>query len=301
MRLTEHAQNRRALVQRTGGRGVWVMDSIAFGSPDLAGEAIVTGSHGGASAGEYALRFGVAVMVCNDAGCGKNDAGVAGINLVDGAGIVGIAVGHDTARIGDGLDAWENGVITHRNNAAVRLGVEVGQPLSNELDQLLLRVEGLPLPTGRDRQMRRQIVGSSGGTNIVVMDSMSQVEQSDRGSVVIAASNAGQESGKLGAAAGCALVVLNDAGVGKDRAGLQGLLVMEQAGIPCAAVSHNSAEISDGMDTWTNGVISHANGPALKKGLTVGRTVRRAVRDFLFMSEKAPLSAADEPVLEQPS
>ncbi|MFC4048242.1 hypothetical protein ACFOY4_00990 [Actinomadura syzygii] len=117
------------------------MDSIAFGSPALRGEVIVTGSHGGTSAAEYAASYGVAVVACNDAGSGKNAAGIAGLRGLDASGIAAIGVAHDSARIGDGLDTWENGVVSFVNERGRALGVRVGEPLKDQLVALIEREE----------------------------------------------------------------------------------------------------------------------------------------------------------------
>ncbi|MFE5642213.1 hypothetical protein [Rhodococcus sp. NPDC056516] len=115
------------------------MDSIAFASSAQAGDVIVTGSHGGTSAGEYAVEFGVRVVVCNDAGIGKNKAGIAGLAAIDAQKIVGIAVGHESSRIGDGNDVWESGIVTYANPTAVAAGVRVGSRVSEEVLAMIER------------------------------------------------------------------------------------------------------------------------------------------------------------------
>ena len=122
--------------------------------------------------------------------------------------------------------------------------------------------------------MFRDVVWSNGGVDIVVMDSMSQTTDGDRGAIVVAGSNGGQESGRVGVHAGCAFVLLNDAGIGKDRAGVAGLDVLEAAGIPAATVSHVSAEISNGPDMWEHGVVSTANPAATDMGFAPGALAR---------------------------
>jgi hypothetical protein len=119
------------------------------------------------------------------------------------------------------------------------------------------------------------------GAEVAVMDSISQVEPGDTGRVVVAGSNGGQESGRVGAAVGCAFVLLNDAGVGKDRAGVVGLDILAAAGIPAAAVGHDSAEISNARDMWEHGVVSHVNAPAQAAGVAPGQAVRTAVSRYL--------------------
>jgi hypothetical protein len=133
MRVVESEAVEPTLVHASNGQRVWIMDSIAFASAAQAGDLIVTGSHGGTSAGEYAVEFGVRVVVCNDAGVGKNQAGIAGLAAVDTQGIAGIAVGHDSSRIGDGNDVWECGIVTYVNPTAAAAGVRVGGRLSEEV------------------------------------------------------------------------------------------------------------------------------------------------------------------------
>lgn len=82
--------------------------------------------------------------------------------------------------------------------------------------------------------MFRGIVGEENGRLIVVMDSMSQIEQADRDRIVVAASNGGQESGRMAIATGCALAVMNDAGVGKDQAGIIGIIHMGRQVLPAS-------------------------------------------------------------------
>lgn len=118
---------------------VVVMDTISLASAEDAGQVIVTGSHGGRSAGEYARQARVACVVCNDAGFGKNNAGVAGLRDLDRDGIAGVAVGHLTARLGDGEDAWSNGVVSYVNETARAAGFAVGWPLQDQIVAYLKR------------------------------------------------------------------------------------------------------------------------------------------------------------------
>ncbi|MGC0366284.1 hypothetical protein ABH922_004268 [Rhodococcus sp. 27YEA15] len=141
--------------------------------------------------------------------------------------------------------------------------------------------------------MFRGIVGVENGREIVVMDSMSQIELGDRDRIVVAASNGGQESGRMAIATGCALAVMNDAGVGKDDAGIIGIVHMGEAGLAGVAVSHDSAEISNGMDMWHHGIISYVNGPAAAAGIRVGDDVHSSVVGFAGRTPPAPSIAAE--------
>ena len=61
-----------------GGRRVLLLDSITWVDAGDAGHVVVSGSHGGRSAGEYAVLFPLALCCLNDAGVGKDRAGIRG-------------------------------------------------------------------------------------------------------------------------------------------------------------------------------------------------------------------------------
>ena len=119
--------------------GVLLVDSITQLEPGDAGAVAVSGSHGGVSSAQYALAVPLRLEVFNDAGIGKERAGVRGLDLLAEAGIAGVAVGHETARIGDARDTLENGVVTVVNGPAAALGVSVGEPLRDVVVRLSAR------------------------------------------------------------------------------------------------------------------------------------------------------------------
>jgi hypothetical protein len=121
-----------------GGRVV-IMDSITKVTPQDAGTYVVSASHGGASSGEFALEVPLAAAFFNDAGVGKDDAGIAALSMLQQRGVAGGTVSHTSARIGDAQDTWDHGVISHVNGCARALGVAPGQRLN---DVLLQRVRG---------------------------------------------------------------------------------------------------------------------------------------------------------------
>ena len=73
------------------------------------------------------------------------------------------------------------------------------------------------------------------------------------------------------------IVFFNDAGIGKDRAGIAGLPMLEAIGVAACAYSHESARIGEAADGLSRGVISHLNGRARALGLTEGLPVAHAV------------------------
>jgi hypothetical protein len=116
-----------------GGRRVVLLDSITWLAEDDAGHIVVSGSHGGRSAGEYAVRWPLALCCLNDAGVGKDRAGIVALDMLESRGTPAVAYGHVSAHIGDARDAWENGVVTHVNAQARALGFAPGQALRDAI------------------------------------------------------------------------------------------------------------------------------------------------------------------------
>ncbi|WP_046863011.1 hypothetical protein [Microvirga massiliensis] len=128
--------------------------------------------------------------------------------------------------------------------------------------------------------MRNEIVAEIGGCPVLVMDSISLIAPRNTGTVVISGSHGGAISGAFAAKHPPVLVFFNDAGIGKNDAGVASLAMLERDGIPAAAVSHVTARIGDALDAWLNGVVSRINGPAAGK-ITIGQPVRDAVESFI--------------------
>ena len=111
------------------GVPVRLVDTISSLRPGDESLVVVSGSHGGVSAGELARGRRLRAVFFNDAGVGKDGAGVAALAMLDAEGTPAGAVDHRSARIGDARDAWLGGVLSHVNAAAGRLGLAPGEPL----------------------------------------------------------------------------------------------------------------------------------------------------------------------------
>jgi len=125
--------------------------------------------------------------------------------------------------------------------------------------------------------MPRRSVIQAGRWRVVLVDSITQIEADDAGSVAVSGSHGGTSSADFAAEVPLALAVFNDAGIGKDEAGVAGLAQLERQGRAAAAVSHLSARIGDAADAWANGVISRVNARAARLGLRAGERLRELV------------------------
>lgn len=106
------------------------------------------------------------------------------------------------------------------------------------------------------------------------------------GSVLVAGSHAGIFATYLAAKAGLRAVILNDGGVGLDRAGIAGLDYLDALGLPAATVDHRTARIGDGADMLARGVISHANAGAIALGVRKGDRSAEAANKLAAAPDK---------------
>lgn len=129
---------KQEVVRGSGGR-VIIVDSITQLAPDDAGAIVVCGSHGGMSAGTFALEVPLAAVFFNDGGIGKDRAGIAALDMLQAKGIPAGAIAHTSARIGDAQDAWDHGILSHVNAAARALGLAPGDRLAVALAKSVMR------------------------------------------------------------------------------------------------------------------------------------------------------------------
>lgn len=115
------------------------------------------------------------------------------------------------------------------------------------------------------------------------MDSITTVTQEDQGAIVVSASHGGASSGRFALEVPLKLVVFNDAGVGKNKAGIAALPMLQAHGVAAATVAHTSACIGNARDTWECGVISHVNEAARALGLAPGQTLRAALPPLVVL------------------
>lgn len=127
---------------------------------------------------------------------------------------------------------------------------------------------------------------------IVVADSITRVGPEGAGAVVVNASHGGVYAAYCAAKLHAAAAIFNDAGVGRDRAGISGLDYLEEFGIPAATVGHDGARIGDGADMMAYGVISHANRPAAALGVSPGQACRDAA-DALRLARRTDRAPPD--------
>jgi len=240
---------------------------------DVAGEVLVAGSHAGVIAAWYGAKAGVHALVLNDAGVGKDRAGIAGLVYLEEIGMAAAAVDYMSARIGDGADMLARGVIGHANAYAALCGVVAGHSCRDAAERMRRaaapRAAPPPYAEGRWRV-------SDGPPEVWALDSVGKVEPADAGRILAIGSHGALLGGRPVSALGvdAAAAVFNDAGIGADRIGITRLPVLAARGIPAATVDCMSARIGDGRSMWESGLISHMNAVAAQRGVVRGMGVQ---------------------------
>ena len=257
-------------------------DSITRVGTEAAGAVVVNGSHGGVYAAYLAGKLRVAAAIFNDAGVGRDQAGIAGLDYLERFGIPTAAVGYDTARIGDGADMMARGLVRHANASAQALGCRVGMAC-RDAAALLQRA----VPGGREPPAEREgafiLIPDSPAT--WALDSASLVGAEHIGTIVVTGSHGGLLGGRPDTALkyDALAALFNDAGIGIDEAGVTRLPALEARGIAAGTVAAASARIGDARSTYEDGILSRVNPRAAALGIVPGM----AAREFVAIIRRA--------------
>jgi uncharacterized protein YunC (DUF1805 family) len=131
---------------------------------------------------------------------------------------------------------------------------------------------------------------------IVTADSVTDLDAAAAaGQILVAGSHGGIVAAQYAAKAGVRAVILHDAGLGKDEAGVAGLAWLDALGIPAAAVGHASARIADGADMLARGIVSRSNARAQALGVFAGMRCHDAAVKLLAAEVSRQPGVAAEP------
>jgi hypothetical protein len=123
----------------------------------------------------------------------------------------------------------------------------------------------------RKRVFRTMAKSTTPDPAILVADSVTRLGPQHVGAVLVAGSHGGIYAAWLAAKAQLRAVILNDAGVGLERAGIAGLEYLDKVGMAAATVGHSTARIGDGADMARRGVVTYVNAAASRLGCASGQ------------------------------
>lgn len=135
---------------------------------------------------------------------------------------------------------------------------------------------------------------------LILTDSVTRLDATANGNVVIGASHCGLYAAYLVARAGVRGVILSDAGIGREMAGIAGLDYLAHQGIAAAVVSHRSARIGDVADCAERGMISGLNDLAVICKVELGMSLRKAAQLLSEHAEPSSVAVPAEKEVRQP-
>jgi hypothetical protein len=251
------------------------------------GHVVVSGSYGGRYNAYNAAKWPVRAVIMNDAGVGKDDAGICGLDFLDRIELAAATADAQTCHIGDGDHMLAHGIISHVNQTATRLGCKPGQSVRDCAE--LMRSAKVPseLPPAITEGARFIVRANPGEPRLVCADSIGMIEPEDAGQIVVTASHGALSGGRPDNAVrpDVHAVFFSDAGVGMDGAGIARLVPLDQRGIPAGAVSADSAPIGNSRALYHDGILSHVNETAARLGARPGMTLKAFV-DILTVAAK---------------
>jgi uncharacterized protein YunC (DUF1805 family) len=268
--MAEHPQ--RIAIQNADGRIV-VMDSMTYvDARNFNCDVLIAASYFGAMpVCHWVLPVQPKGVIAQEAGGGKNMAGVSGLWALDAHGIPGAATTTESCRVSDGEDMYANGVIAQMNASAQRLGVIPGMTAADAANRMLQHKRPLA-----EAPAMIEVVHESANGRILALGSTSFIDDGNAGDVICAGSAFSAPSADYAAPYAIRGLICNDAGRCKDDSGIAGLGVMETKGVPAAAVSAASAEIGDALSTYHDGTISALNAAARNLGISEGMSAKEA-------------------------
>lgn len=275
--------------------GVILLDSLGDLQPDNVSPVLVCASHCGDN-GTFARKLKnchVKAVFLNNAGIGKNQAGISGLVHYEIENILACAVDCNSAEIGVARDTWESGIISHTNNLAEKPGIRTGDSVQEAVTKIINLI-GLPSSIQinkhfesvvKEKQestgkvdLKKQTQTQIEGVSITVTDSITFLNENNEGDIVVCGSHGGVSAGHYAQKHRLKAVFFNDAGIGKNNAGIKGLDGLNDAGIIACTVDCMSAEIFNGQDTLENGIITVCNQLAKARNIREMMTVKEALK-----------------------
>ena len=265
------------------GVSICTAPSSATATEDCRGNVLVSGSYGGEYNAYHAGKWGIRGVILNDAGVGKDGAGIRGLAYLDRVGLAAAAADARSCHIGDGDHMLAQGVISYVNRAAASQGCVPGETVRQCAERLraapVIDTRMPPIQGGRRYVISRR----RDEPPVICLDAAPMLEPGDAGSIVITGSHAALFRGRPDEVVKPEVraIFFSDAGVGLNGAGIARLPTLDERGIAAGTASANSAAIGDARSIYEQGVLSHVNRNAAALGGAAGVPIRTFVADLV--------------------
>jgi hypothetical protein len=256
--------------------------------PEHRSHVVVSGSYGGRYNAFNAAKWQVRAVIMNDAGIGKDNAGIVGLDLLDQINLAAATADARTCHIGDGEHMLAHGIISYVNRTAAALGCAPGHTVRNCAERMRAATVPTVAPppiTEGSRFVMRDVPGEP---VLICADSIGMLQPDDAGRIVVTASHGALSGGRPNNAVPLDIyaVFFSDAGGGMDGAGIARLADLERKGIVSGATSADSAPIGDSRALYRDGILSHVNGPASLRGGRVGMKLNEFIEILIAAAKR---------------
>ena len=270
--------------------GVVLLDSLGDLQPSNTSPILVCGSHcgGNRDLAGHVKNCHVKAVFLNNAGVGKNQAGIRGLSHYEAENVLACAVDNYSAEIGIACDTYASGIISHTSTQAETIGIQIGDSVKEAIAKIIShrspaqegeRFEPFDKKGKSNKEsLKKQIRTQIDGVNITVTNSITFLDESNSGDIIVCGSHGGLSAGKYANKYNVKAVFFNDAGIGKNNAGVKSLESLNHAGILACTVDCMSAEIFNGQDVLNNGIVSVCNQLARNRNIKEKLTVKEAIK-----------------------
>ena len=125
------------VVEQTVRGRIWATPGTTAIKEQIPNDVICSGANSSRVFSDGVLRMAAKGAIANDAGIAKNNSAVEGVKLLGERGIPAAAAATMSARLGEGLSTWNDGVVSAFNPVAAARGVKAGMPVK-EAARLML-------------------------------------------------------------------------------------------------------------------------------------------------------------------
>jgi hypothetical protein len=125
------------VVEETPKGRIWATPGSTAIKEKIPNDVFCSGANSSRVMSDGALRMAAKGAIANDAGIAKNNSAVEGVQILGERGVPAASVSTMSARLGEGLSTWNDGIISVVNAAAAQRGVKVGMT-AKEAARLML-------------------------------------------------------------------------------------------------------------------------------------------------------------------
>jgi uncharacterized protein YunC (DUF1805 family) len=261
---------------------------VAFDSSSYLGphkthpnDVIVVGSYCGVRILAPMFTRGVKAVIATDAGIGKDNAGISGLLHAEAIDVPVATIAAMSAETSNGRETLLIGTVSHANKQARALGVEIGMRAYEAAARLAKAPAGKSIPTPLGKEEAPVVVEETTKGRIWATPGTTAIKEKVPNDVICSGANSSRVSSDGVLRMGAKGSIANDAGIARNKTAVEGVFLLEEKGVPSAAVSTMSARLGEGLSTWNDGIISVANAPAATLGVKVGMTAKEAARLML--------------------